>query len=254
MERGLYAAASAMMAQQAVQESIAQNIANANTTGYKQDNLTFKALHGMMLQRNLNGVGTGPNVGELGMGVTNDQTYTDWQEGMRATTGNPLDLSLDKGQFFAVSTPIGERYTRAGNFKLNGAGQLLTADGKPVLGRNNAPIVLKNSDVQVRSNGDISSGGQIVAQLKIMQSDPDQLQRQQLLRKEGDNLFATTNPGALQAATTPGVHSGTLEQSNVNSVQSLVQMITAERGFDMAQRAITTQDDLLRQANTEIGK
>ena len=79
MERGLYAAASAMMAQQTIQESLAQNIANASTPGFKQDNPTFKALHGMALRRNLNGAGSGTQIGDLGLGVANDQVYTDWQ-------------------------------------------------------------------------------------------------------------------------------------------------------------------------------
>ena len=248
MERGLYAAASAMMAQQTIQESLAQNIANASTVGYKQDNPTFKALHGMALQRNLNGAGSGAPIGDLGLGVANDQVYTDWQNGPRAHTGNALDVSLDANQFFAVRTPNGERYTRAGNFKLDSAGQILTADGLQVLGRDNAPIKVSGSDVHFDEHGNVLVGPQNAAQLKIMQGDLRQM------RKDGDNLFAANTPAAMQAAALPATYPGSLEQSNVNSARSLVQMITVTRGFDMAQRALTTQDDLLRHASNELGK
>ena len=74
------------------------------------------------------------------------------------------------------------------------------------------------------------------------------------MRKDGDNLFAANTPAAMQAAALPATYPGFLEQSNVNSVRSLVQMITVTRGFDMAQRALTTQDDLLRHASNELGK
>jgi flagellar basal-body rod protein FlgF len=248
MERGLYAAASAMMAQQAIQESLAQNIANASTVGFKQDNPTFKALHGMALQRNLNGGGGGTQIGELGMGVANDQVYTDWQSGPRTRTNNPLDVSLDSNQFFAVSTPAGERYTRAGNFRLDGTGQLLTADGMPVLGSNNAPIKVSRGDVHFDERGNVLVGQQNIAQLKIMQGDEKQM------RKDGDNLFAANTPAAMQVAAQPVTYPGSLEQSNVNSARSLVQMITVSRAFDMAQRALTTQDALLGHASNELGK
>ncbi len=248
MERGLYAAASAMLAQQAIQEHLAQNIANTNTVGYKQDNPTFKALHGMMLQRNLNGSGGGPQIGELGMGVETGQVYTEWQNGAFAATGNPLDASLDSGLFFAVRGQQGERYTRAGNFKLDGAGNLLTANDEPVLGINNQPIVARgNGNVSIESTGNVRLNGAVVGQLKIVQGDPAQM------RKEGDSLFSAA-PTAVRPIANASVHAGTLEQSNVNGVRSLVEMMTVSRGFDMAQRALITQDELLKHASSELGK
>ncbi len=247
MERGLYAVASAMMAQQTIQESIAQNIANANTPAYKQDVPTFKALHGMMVQRNLNGVGSGPDIGEVGMGVATDAVSTNWATGAVMATGNPLDASLDTGQFFAVNTPVGERYTRAGNFQRDGTGKLLTSNGLEVLDRNNRPIVAPG-DIRFSGSGDVTIGTQVIARLKIVQADTTQM------HKEGSNLYTADSPNAVPLASTPNLRPGTLEASNVNSVQSLVQMLTVGRGFDMAQRALTTQDDLLRQANAELSK
>ncbi len=248
MERGLYAAASAMMAQQTIQDSIAQNIANANTAGYKQDVPTFKALHGMMLQRGTNAGASGPQIGELGLGVANDQIYTDWQPGAVAQTNNPLDASLDKGCFFTVRTANGERYTRAGSFKLDGAGNLLTQSGLPVLSKTGTPVVARGGNLSLDRYGNLLSAGKQVAQLKIVQGDMNQMQ------KDGDSLFSAVTPNAIRPSVLPVVNPGSVEQSNVNSVQSMVQMITVTRGFDMAQRALSTQDDLMRHASNELGK
>src|ERR1051326_5984757 len=107
MERGLYAAATGMIAQQTIQDTLAQNIANANTVGYKQDNPTFRAQHGMALRRLEGGASRGPGIGELGLGVQADKVYIDWQTGSISQTNRPLDASLATGQFFAVQTPRG---------------------------------------------------------------------------------------------------------------------------------------------------
>ena len=105
MELGLYAAATGMMAQQTIQDTLAQNIANANTPGYKQDVPTFKAIHGMAMRRAVDGSGSGASIGEVGMGVSVDKMSTDWQTGPLMTTNNALDASLETGQFFALESP-----------------------------------------------------------------------------------------------------------------------------------------------------
>lgn len=249
MERGLYAAASAMLAQQTMQETLAQNIANANTVGYKQDGPTFRAVHGMMLQRVLNGSSSGPTVGELGLGVAPDQNYTDMTQGALMQTGNPLDASLGPDQYFTVQTPQGVRYTRAGNFKLDANGALQTTSGYPVLDNAGRPITTGGQrNIAIDANGNITANRQVVATLGIAQTTPDNM------AKMGQSLFAPKDPNAIQAPARAIVNPGTLEQSNVNSVLSLVQMITTSRGFEMAQKALTTQDDLIRQASSDLGK
>ena len=248
MERGLYAAASSMMAQQTMQDILADNIANASTVGFKQTNITFRAMQAMILERQTDGQAGGPIVGELGMGVTNDKTYTDWQLGPVTQTGNPLDASLGSGQFFAVQTPRGERYTRAGNFQLDGIGNLRTSSGQPVLDAGGQPIQVRGGQAQIDPRGNIVVNGQRVAQLKIVMINPVGLTR------DGDSTFAAATPNAVQPAAQPEVRPGTLEQSNVNGVRSMVEMITITRAFDMAHRALTTQDELLRHAAAEVGK
>jgi flagellar basal-body rod protein FlgG len=249
MERGLYAAASGMIAQQSIQDTLAQNIANASTVGYKQDNTTFRALQAVKIQRLSGNAGNGTPIGELGTGTAADQVYTDWQPGTLVRTNNALDASLPEGQFFAVSTPQGERYTRAGNFQQDGQGSLLTISGMKVLDASGQPVNTgQQGNIAIDSNGNVTSNGRAIGQLKIVQIDPSNL------RKDGDSLFAATRPNAVQAVAKPQVMAGTLEQSNVNTVRSLVQMITVSRGFDMAQKAIQTQDELLKHAQSELGK
>lgn len=248
MERGLYAAATGMLAQQAIQDVLAQNIANANTVGYKQDSASFQALHGMMLQRRVDN-SPQAQIGEIGTGVAPGQAYTDWQAGTLSRTGAPLDAALGGNQFFAVQTPAGERYTRAGNFQLDGQGNLLTATGSPVLDINNRPINTgRRTRIAFDNRGNLTAGGQPIARLKIVQIDP------RLLVKQGSTQFSVTSPLAVKPVALPQFYSETLEQSNVNTVQSMVRLITVTRGFDMAQKAILTQDELLKQATTEIGK
>lgn len=249
MERGLYAAASGMLAQQAIQEIIAQNIANASTVGYKQDNQTFRAVQGMALRRLENGMGRGPRIGELGLGCKADQVYTDWSDGSLTQSENPLDASLAPGQYFAVNTPRGERYTRAGAFHLDATGRLVTAGGLTVVGADGRPVQVTGAvSPKLDAAGNLLSGGQPVARLKVVQAMPNEL------KKEGDSLFAATAPTPLPLAARPELHPGTLEQSNVNTVRDLVEMITVSRAFEIAQRALTTQDEMLRRAANDIGR
>ena len=239
-----------MMAQQAMQDVLAQNIANAGTVGYKQDAPSFRAVQGMALQRLNNGHGRGASIGQLGTGVASDKISIDWQSGPLTHTGAPLDAALAPGQFFAIRTPQGqERYTRAGDLQLNAAGQLVTAKGLPVLGANNRPIFApKTGTLALDAAGNLNSNGAPIAKLKIVTVDTAQM------IKEGDTLFRALTPNAVRPAAAPHLQTGTLEQSNMDTVQGLVKMITVTRGFDMAQRAVTTQDELLSKAASEIGK
>jgi flagellar basal-body rod protein FlgG len=238
-----------MLAQQAIQDTLAQNIANASTVGYKQDNQVFRAMQNMALKRLSEGTTRGPQVGELGTGVQADQVYTDWQTGPLTQTGNPLDASFGDNQFLAVQTPFGERYTRAGNLQTDGAGRLLAGSGLAVLDINNRPITAGNNrNLSLDGRGNLLSNNRPIARLKIVQADTKSL------RKEGDSLFAPTAPNAVRIAAQPLVRPATLEQSNMDSVRGMVRMLVVSRGFDMAQRALTTQDEMLRQAAGELGK
>ena len=182
------------------------------------------------------------------MGVDADKVYTDWQTGPLANTNNPLDASLDAGQFFALQTPQGTRYSRAGNFQLDSTGALTNSNGLRVLGVDGKAITITGSiPPKIEGNGVITVGGDPVGQLQIVEPAKD------ALAKDGDTLFLATDPRSVRPAARPGVHAGTLEQSNVNVVGGMVRLITVSRGFEMAQRAILTQDDMLKHAANDLG-
>ncbi len=256
MERGLYAAATGMLAQQSLQDVIAQNIANAGSVGFKQDSQTFKAVQGMAIQRLNNGSGRGPEIGNLGLGVQAEPVVINWEQGPLTQTGRPLDISLEQGQFLAVNTGRGERYTRAGDISMDGKGSLYTASGQPLLNTAGQAIQLPGrTGIRIDESGNVLADDpnnaqtkQIVAKLKIVQIDP------RTLEKDSGSLFRSTVPAAVTAARFPKVNVGTLEQSNLNPVEGMVRMILVSRNFEMAHRAVTTQDELIKQAASEIGR
>ena len=249
MERGLYAAATGMLAQQTMQEVLAQNIANAATVAYKQDQPTFRTIQTLAIRRMTGASDRGPQIGELGAGVNPDKTYIDWQQGPLAQTGAPLDASLGQNQFFAVQSGANVRYTRAGNFQIDGTGNLVTPNGDRVLDRTNRPInVAGRTQISLDARGNVLADRQPIAQIQIVDANVAQME------KEGETRYRPNGANAVRPAAAPLVRPGTLEQSNANTVMGLVRLITVSRAFEMAQRAVTTQDELLRQATTEVGK
>jgi flagellar basal-body rod protein FlgG len=236
-----------MVAQQNAQDLIAQNLANANTIGYKQDTPSFRALHGMALQRIANGSTT--PVGELGAGVESSGSVTEWQDGAISQTDNPLDASLGENQFLTVRTGAGVRYTRAANLLVDSAGNLLTASGARVLDTDGKPInAAGKTGLALDTKGNLTSAGQPVAKIQIVRVDPRTLQ------KQGNGLYEATVPKAVLPVANPDVRPGTLEQSNVNVVQGMVQLIDVSRSFDAMSKALMSHDDMLKHAANDIGK
>jgi len=255
MIRGLYSAATGMIAQQFVQDSLANNLANANTVGFKQDVATFHALRAMALNRYQNDTGRGgAPVGEMGLGAAFDRAVTDLSPGPIMHTGNSFDLALLGSGFFAVQTPQGERYTRAGQFHLEPAGKapdgkllvdLVDEKGRRVLGRKGPIRFTDPKQVSVDGRGNVSADGVLMDQLKIVDAPAS------ALTKEGNSLFSVRGATAASTAT---VRQGYLEQSNVSAIGSMVRMITVQRAYEAAQRAVTAQDDTLGKAVNEIGR
>jgi flagellar basal-body rod protein FlgG len=225
MERGLYIAASGMLAEQQRQDQIANDLANAATAGYKSDRSTQKSFGDMMLA---NGQ-TGQNIGSLGLGVQIDSKVTDWTPAALRQTDQPLDFAVQGEGFFAVRTGQGVFYTRNGQFTANAAGQLADARGDLVLGPGGAPI-------QVGADG---------------KADPRTVGIFALTnpRKVGDNLVAGT-PGGQAAGT---VVAGSLEGSGADPARSMVDMITSFRAFEAGQKVIQTLDETLGKASTNVG-
>src|SRR3954469_22970764 len=136
MERGLYIAASGMLAETVRQDQIANDLANASTPGYKADRSSQNSFGQLLLANSL----TGQPVGNLGLGVEIGRVVTDFSPGSIRETDEPLEFAIEGTGFFAIQTPAGVRYTRNGQFSVSANGTLVTAQGHQVLGQGGAPI------------------------------------------------------------------------------------------------------------------
>jgi flagellar basal-body rod protein FlgG len=248
MFRGIYTAATGMLAQQAVQDSLASNMANMNTVGFKQDIPTFVALHQMALSRVQGSPAQTQNpIGDMGVGVQMDSSYIDMTAGLINHTGNSLDLALSGAGFFAVQTAQGTQYTRNGQFHLQQVNKttayLADANNNPVLGQKGPINLASAKEINIDNSGKVYADGKLVDQLKLANAPVSNLS------KIGSNLY--TISGAVQPSTAT-VRQGYLEQSNVSPVASMVQMITVQRAYEAAQHAITAQDKVLDKAVNTI--
>lgn len=254
MIRGLYTAATGMIAEQYVQDTLAGNLANINTIGYKQDTPTFRAVQEMALSRyDCSGQG-GTSIGRIGLGVAFDHTSTNLHAGSLVNTHNPLDLALSGSGFFSVQTPDGERYTRAGQFHLEPAGKgpdgkaiayIQDDQGNRVLGLKGAINVGDAREISVSEKGDIQANGVVIDRLKLVDGPAGAFE------KSGNSVLTLTGQSTPATAL---VKSGYLEQSNVSAIGSMVRMIAVQRAYESAQRAITSQDETLGKAVNEVGR
>jgi flagellar basal-body rod protein FlgF len=224
MDRGLYIAASGMLAEQIRQDQLANDLANASTPGYKADRTAQRTFGDLLLANSV----TGATVGPQSTAVQVDKIETDFSAKPARDTGEPLDFAITGDGFFAVQTAKGTRYTRNGQFSLDPQGRLVTAQGDPVLDAGGRPITATDGTVDPRRIG--------VVEL----TNP---------RKEGDSLLTGTPAGA----GTGTVRSGALESSGADPARSMVDMIASMRAFEAGQKVIQTIDETLGKAVTQVG-
>jgi flagellar basal body rod protein FlgG len=224
-------------------ELLANNLANAGTAGFKQDDLLVMA--------------GGPAPAALAdasssMTPIGGYTMAHWTDhglGLLRDTGRELDVAIDGPGFLVVETPRGLRYTRAGALSLGRDGTLVSAAGYPVMGEG-GPITIRSPKPLVTATGDVQDGGRIVGRLRVVD-----FPRPYRLAKEGDGLFVPIDRGAEPtAAADYRVLGGTLEDSNVNPVRTMVQMIEMLRHYESAQRVVQAADEADRAAANEIGR
>jgi flagellar basal-body rod protein FlgG len=246
MIRGIYTAASGMMAEAVRNDSIANNLANVNTAGFKKDVAVTKDFASMLIQRVNDGT-EAPVIGSMGTGVVVDEIATIHSSGMMRTTGNDLDMAIDGKGFFTVETPNGVRYTRNGTFTQNSQGELVTQEGYPVLGQNRR-IRTNGSKLTVRGDGRVAVDGVDTDQLQLVEFADDKQ-----LTKEGSSLYSAPANAQSQSATGV-VHQGVLEQSNVNVVAEMVNMISGYRAYEVNAKSVQAQDETLGKAVNDVGK
>lgn len=263
MFKGFYTAASGMLAQQRRTEMLTNNMANANTPGYKEEQSTLRSFPEMLLSRMNDQKTTGPKVGTLSTGVYMQETLPRFIQGDMKETDNKTDLALvdlmmpaNKGTvFFTVQDPGGQlRYTRNGNFTLDSQGYLTKGNGQYILDNSGQPIQLSSDQFTVSETGLITGQNGEQRQLGIaFTAQPEQL------IKEGNGLFRTENGTPLaDAANQPGVQfklqQGFLEQSNVDISKAMTDMLTAYRSFEANQKILQAYDRSMEKAANEVGK
>jgi flagellar basal-body rod protein FlgG len=225
MDRGLYIAASGMLAEQVRQDQIANDLANSATAGYKADRSTQRSFGALLLENSA----TGAVVGPQGTAVAIDRIATDFTPAPARETGEPLDFAVVGDGFFAVRTPQGVRYTRNGQFTPDAQGRLVTAAGDQVLGRGGGAL-------QVGADGTV---------------DPRRLDLVALTNpaKAGDSLITGTPAGAAAGQ----VRAGALESSGADATRAMVDMISSLRAFQAGQKVIQTIDGTLAKAASQVG-
>jgi len=243
--RGIYTAASGMLAETTRADTIANNLANGNTAGYKKDVAISKDFASVLIRR-INDGPEAPVIGSVGVGTVIDEIATIQSTGAMRYSGNPLDCAIDGKGFFAVQTAAGIRYTRNGTFTRNARGQLVTADGQEVLGQNGPITLPDDGKVTIDSTGNVLVDGANVGQLRVVEFN-----NERELVKEGATLYQAPNNGR-QA--TGKVAQGFLEQSNVNVVSEMVNLISGYRAYELNAKTVQTHDQLLDKAVNEVGK
>lgn len=253
--RALRTATSGMLAQQLNVEVISNNIANMNTVGFKRQRAEFQDL----LYQNVERMGAQsstqgtvvPTGIQIGAGVKAGSVYRITEQGSPTRSGNPYDIAIDGKGYFQITMPSGEiAYTRAGNFAVNGEGQLVTEDGYAVEPAITIPqdaidvSISKSGQVQVTTQG--QAAPQVVGQLELAT-----FFNEAGLEAIGDNLLletAASGAATIGAPNEPGfghLLQGYTEASNVDAVSEITALIVAQRAYEMNSKVITTADEML---------
>ncbi|MDB4942427.1 MAG: Flagellar basal-body rod protein FlgG [Labilithrix sp.] len=256
MFRSLQVAATGMVAQETKLDTIANNLANSNTTGYKRQDAEFEDLlyqNERSAQPNASG-GVGPTGTQIGSGVRVVATSRSFAQGSLQQTSNPLDVAIEGNGFLAVQRKAGEiAYTRAGSLKVDAQGRLCTSDGLNV-----EPAITVPADataITIGQDGSVSCttpGGRAATQVGQLQlatfPNPGGLDA------VGHNLFTASAASGEPSSGVPGadgrgtILQGALEGSNVEVVNEMIGLIRTQRAYEINSKVITAADDMLRKA------
>jgi flagellar basal-body rod protein FlgF len=245
MNRGIYTTSLGMSALQRGLDVTTNNLANASTTGFKRDGLIFQDT----LQREMyaNG-GLGQSVGKLGAGAQAVEEFTIREVGAITSTSNPFDMAIKTPNgMFAVKVGNEVRYTRDGSFGLDSERRLVNKSGYPVLDNNGDEITIPAGQMTVENGGRILVGGQPMAEVGVYDLSPNSR-----FEKVGENLYRATD-GATAMAESP-IAASSLEASNVNAIDSMLDMIKIGRLFELSQKNIQGQDELLQRLISSLAE
>jgi len=224
---GMTSAASALRYYERKQEVVANNLANVSTNGFKAQRVFATLLDGISPAA---------------------QSGSDLSVGALHETSSPTDVAIDGQGFFVVSTPNGERYTRGGSLRLDEKHQLVDNDGRPLLGTK-GPIKLLDAPIEIDARGEVKQNGQIVDTLR-METAPNGTD----IQHEGGSLWVPPANKALVKAADRNVKQGYIEESNVNSMSALIDMVSVQRAYASVQKSIIEMDSTNETVATQIAK
>ena len=222
-------------------DMLANNIANASTSGYKAD----REFYSLYAAPEAAGVISGPDTLPL-----IERPWTDFSQGELRPTGNPLDLALVGKGFFSVDGTGGPLYTRDGSFRVSAGGQLVTAEGYAVRGVDGNPIELSSSaPVEISPDGTVVQDGQTAGQIAVVDfADPAGLS------KQGHNYFRPAPELSAAPASAYEVQQGKLENSNASNAEGAIRLVSVMRQFEMLQKAAALGSEMNRKAVEEVAR
>lgn len=235
MDNAGYTALTRQSGLMAEMRTIANNIANANTTGFRAEGVIF-AEHIKQ---------TGSDSLSMATASVRDTVQT---QGAMAQTGGPFDLAIEGNGFFLIDTPNGQRLTRAGSFTPNEVGDLVTMDGHPVLDSGGAPVFIPTGlgPVGIAPDGTISAGGRPVGQIGLfLPEDPLSLTREDGVRFSSNGVLPAEESRMLQ---------GYVEESNVDPVLQVARMIEVQRAYELGQSFMENEDKRIRGVIDTLGR
>jgi flagellar basal-body rod protein FlgF len=242
MSNGIYIAVSGSIAQMDRLDSISHELAQAKTTGFKRDIMSFESVRHVR-------PGTEVEVGDLADKdfVVARPTSVSLEQGGLMQTDNPLDVGLTGNGYFQIKTDQGVRLTRNGTFMLTRGGDLVTNQGHPVLGQGGSPIILPvNKSVSIDTEGNIRNADEVYGQFEFVG-----VSKGAQLKKDtaGHIIPSTERKDAAPLDVSFTVHQGKLEQSNVNPLQSMVSLMSVQRTFEALHQVISTYKQMDQAAN-----
>jgi flagellar basal-body rod protein FlgG len=238
-----------MMIEMVRTDTIANNLANCNTAGYKKDINVSGDFRHLLTERIRDGQSPPPKVGSLGTGPLTWENFVVHKSGSFIDTGDPLNAAIVGGGYFTVDTPAGVRYTRNGTFTLDSSGRLVTQDGYPVLGAGGAAITtLDNQPVNIGGDGRVFNGNQEIGQLGLID-----VADARAMHKEAGVLFRLDDESMVRPFTGK-IAGGVLEMSNVNIIEEMVNLIASYRAYEINAKGVQSHDQLNEKAVNDVGR
>jgi flagellar basal-body rod protein FlgF len=244
MNSGIYTAFSGMQSKMDALEVLANNLANLNTTGFKEEKAFFT-----LLNQSINASTGSDNLTQAINQTVQTQTALNVAAGSLTHTGGNLDVAIEGNGFLVVDTPRGIRYTRNGSLQV-AQSVLATSEGFPIKGDNDRAIPLGPGNIQISGDGAVSVDGAIVGRLKVVAfEDVSKLQN------EGNSLFVSSANPASERPSGATIRSGYLEQSNVNAIYSITQMVDILRHFESIKKSVDLiMNDINAKAIDRLGR